>query len=314
RLAMLLEAKGDLKQANFYLRQYSATRDSIFTLESHKQLAEMQALHESQRQQLEIERLEQDNEINAMRYDRSRYAVISLGGMMVIIILFAILLIRQNSIRNQQRVLENQQKLFRSQMNPHFIFNSLTNIQHYIFSKDSYTAGKYLAIFAKLMRNILNNSRQERITLRNEVETIQQYLDLQKLRMDEKLEYSLEVDEDLDQEIVEIPPMLAQPFIENAIEHGLRNKEGAGILSIRIMKNGKSLIYEIEDNGVGRKKAAEYMEKRHRDHQSMAVSLTRSRLQSLWGRKKVKALKIIDLMDAEGNARGTRVLLKVPGF
>ncbi len=314
RLAEFLEGQGDLAGANFYLRQYLAARDTIFTIETHRQLAELQALHESQQQAMEIQRLEQANELNEFRIDRSRYITISLGGMLVIILLFAILMIRQNAIRNQQRVLENQQKLFRSQMNPHFIFNSLTNIQHYIFSKDSYAAGKYLAIFARLMRNILNNSRQERISLRTEVETISQYLDLQKLRMEEKLEYTLEVDEDLDQEIIEIPPMLAQPFIENAIEHGLRNMERIGHLSIRIRQEEDSLVYEIKDDGIGRKKAAEFLEKKHKDHQSMAVNLTRSRLQSLWGRKNVKALEIIDLEDEEGNATGTKVVLRIPGY
>ena len=311
-LADMFEDQGDLSNANFYLHQYIISRESIFTLESHRQLAELQALHESQRQQMEIGRLEQANELSALRNDRSRYAIISLGGVLVILLLFTILMIRQTSIRNQQRILENQQKLFRSQMNPHFIFNSLTNIQHYIFSKDSYTAGKYLAIFAKLMRNILNNSRLEKITLRTEVETIQQYLDLQKLRMEEKLEYMLDLAEDLDLETMEVPPMLAQPFIENAIEHGLRNKEGVGHLSVRIRQHARSLVYEIEDDGIGRSKAAEFMEARHEEHQSMAVSLTRSRLQNLWGRKQVKALEIIDLTDAIGNAAGTRVVMKVP--
>jgi len=314
-LAGLYEERGNISLSNKYLKDYILFHDSVFTLETHQQLVEMQAFHESQQQQLQILHLEQENELTSLRAERSQYVIISLGGIVIIVLLFVVLFFRQINIRNQQRTLLNQQQLFRSQMNPHFIFNSLTNIQHYIFQKDSLSAGKYLAVFAKLMRNILNNSNKELIALRHEVETISQYLDLQQLRMEDKLEYEIDVDEALDPELTEIPPMLAQPFIENAIEHGIRNKEGKGFVSVRITKNDQALIYEIEDNGVGRKKVAELQKNKKKGHESMAVSLTRSRLQSLWGRRKPgNILEIIDLEDSEGNPLGTLVRFKVPSF
>ncbi|MCD4723571.1 MAG: tetratricopeptide repeat protein [Bacteroidales bacterium] len=312
-LAALYDEKGDLNLSNKYLKDYILLHDSVFTLETHKQLAEMQALHEAQQRTRQISQLEQENQLKELNVKQSRYIIIILGGIVIIIIIFAILFLRQANIRNEQKALLNQQQLFRSQMNPHFIFNSLTNIQHYIFQKDPLSAGKYLALFAKLMRNILNNSRLESISLKNELETISQYLELQQLRMEDKLEYEIDVDEALDAEITAIPPMLAQPFIENAIEHGIRNKEGSGKVSVRIRKDEDCIVYEIKDDGVGRKKVAEIQEDKKKDHKSMAVSLTRSRLQSLWGRKKPeKVLEILDLEDSEGNPSGTLVRFRVP--
>jgi len=312
-MAELYEDKGDIHQANRYLKDYIVFNDSVFSIETHKQFAEMQAFHESQQKELEILQLEQTNKLSSLRADRNQYIIISLGGIVIIILLFAVLFIRQIRIHNDQKILINQQQLFRSQMNPHFIFNSLTNIQHYIFSKDSLSAGKYLAVFAKLMRSILNNSRKEIISLRDEIATIEQYLKLQQLRMEDKLEYDIEVDERLDPDLIEIPPMLAQPFIENSIEHGIRNKEGKGTVRIRIKKDEECIIYEVEDNGVGRSKASELEADKQKDHESMAVSLTRSRLQSLWGRKKPEnVLQIIDLEGTTGNPCGTLVRFKVP--
>ena len=312
-LAALYEEKGDFNLSNKYLKDYILLHDSVFTLETHKQLAEMQALHEAQQRTRQISQLEQENQLKELNVKQSRYIIIILGGIVIIIILFAILFLRQANIRNEQKALLNQQQLFRSQMNPHFIFNSLTNIQHYIFSKDSFSAGKYLAVFAKLMRNILNNSRLESISLKNELETISQYLELQQLRMEDKLDYEIDVDEALDVEITAIPPMLAQPFIENAIEHGIRNKEGSGKVLVRIRKDEDCIIYEIEDDGVGRKKVAEIQEDKRKDHESMAVSLTRSRLHSLWGRRKPgKVMEILDLEDSDGNPLGTLVRFRVP--
>jgi tetratricopeptide (TPR) repeat protein len=314
-MAGIYEKQGNSAGANQYLNEYILLHDSVFSLEAHRQLAEMQALHEYQQQQLQITQLGQENELNMLRAARSQYVIISLGGILIIILLFAILFIRQIRIRNEQKTLINQQQLFRSQMNPHFIFNSLTNIQHYIFSKDSLSAAKYLAIFAKLMRGILNNSRKELISLRDEISTIEQYLELQQLRLEDKLEYILEVDNNLDTELSEIPPMLAQPFIENAIEHGIRNKKYGGIVVVRINKENGYILYEVEDNGVGREKASKIKSDKPQDHESMAVTLTRTRLQNLWGRKKPgKVFEIIDLRDDKGNPSGTLVRFKVPGF
>jgi tetratricopeptide (TPR) repeat protein len=313
-LAGLYEGRGELVPANRYLREYLLLHDSVFSLETHRQLAEMQAHHESQQKQMQIDRLGQENELNSLRADRSQYVIISLGGILILLLLFAIILIRQIQIRNQQEAMLVRQQLFRSQMNPHFIFNSLTNIQHFIFSKDSLSAGRYLAVFAKLMRSILNNSRRETITLHEEVDTIRQYLGLQQLRLEDKLSYGIEVDDALEPEITLIPPMLAQPFIENAIEHGIKNMEsGKGKVVVRIQKEDGHILYEVDDNGVGRERSGKMKAEKHSVHASTAVSLTRTRLQHLWGRKRPQGFfEIIDKEHEDGAPAGTLVRLKIP--
>lgn len=313
-LARLYEVQGEVALTNRYLKRYILLHDSAFTLETHRQLAELQAHHESQQKQMQIDRLEQDNELNSLRADRSQYVIISLGGILILLLLFAIILIRQIQIRNQQEAMLVRQQLFRSQMNPHFIFNSLTNIQLFIFSKDPLSAGRYLAVFAKLMRSILNNSRRETITLREEVDTIGQYLMLQQLRLEDKLSYGIEVDDALEPEITLIPPMLAQPFIENAIEHGIRNMEsGKGKVVVRIQKEDGHILYEVDDDGAGRKRSGEMKAGKNSVHASTAVSLTRTRLQHLWGRKRPQGFfEIIDKENEDGTPAGTLVRLKIP--
>jgi len=312
-LAELYENAGNQSMAVYFLKEYILFHDSVFKIETHRQLSEMQALHESQQQQMTIRQLNQENELNIYRANRSEYVIISLGAIVIIILLFVVLFIRQVQLRNQQSAMLNQQQLFRVQMNPHFIFNSLTHIQHYIFARDPMKAGKYLAVFAKLMRNILEHSRCDQITLREEIETISRYLELQQLRFENKLVYELIVDESLDQDLTEIPPMLAQPFIENAIEHGIRNKEGRGSVFVRIFTRDHAIVFEIEDDGIGRKKAALLKEKKQHNHQSTAVILTQSRLQNLWGKKKPNDIfEIRDLYDLNGSPAGTLVRFLIP--
>lgn len=313
-LAKLYENSGNINQALLFLKNYTVFKDSVFKIETHRQLSEMQALHESQQQRMIITQLSQENELNIYRASRSKYVIISLGAIVIMILLFGVLFIRQVQLRNQQAAMLIQEQLFRVQMNPHFIFNSLTNIQHFIFEQDPLKAGKYLAVFAKLIRSILEHSRKDMITLREEIETITRYLELQQLRLENKLEFELKIDDSIDQDITEIPPMLAQPFIENAIEHGIMHKRtGIGKVTISIQEKERFLLLMIEDNGVGRKKAGELRTARLEKHESLAVGLTRTRLQGLWGRKKPNdVFSIIDLEDESGSPCGTLVCLRIP--
>ena len=170
----------------------------------------------------------------------------------VIVLSFIIYLIRNHyhRIRYEQKAHKLEKQLLRSQMNPHFIFNSLTAIQGYFFDNQN-AAITYLARFSKLVRQILENSRVEYVSMENEIKTIENYLSLQQLRFSSKFDYSIEVDPGINREMMHIPPMLAQPFVENAIEHGIMHKMGKGHIWIKYRMNNGMIDITVEDDGIG---------------------------------------------------------------
>jgi sensor histidine kinase YesM len=154
---------------------------------------------------------------------------------------------------------------------------------------------------------------EEYVPLEKEISTIENYLELQKVRYGGKFDFKITVDENIDEEILLIPPMLAQPFIENAIEHGIRHKETPGHIDIRFRLKDGLIRVEVEDDGVGREKAHEIESKQTSSHRSMATSITRDRLNTLNKKLKKKIrLEIIDLKDASGQGYGTRVEFEIP--
>jgi LytS/YehU family sensor histidine kinase len=164
-----------------------------------------------------------------------------------------------------------------------------------------------------LVRDVLDNSAEEYVSIENEIAAIQNYLELQKVRYAGKFDFVMLVEEQIDQENTLIPPMLAQPFIENAIEHGIRHKETTGKISIRFMLEDSLIRFEVEDDGIGRERAREIEHSRNINHRSMSTSITHDRLFALnkKQRKKIK-MEIVDLKDDQGNACGTKVSFGIP--
>ena len=225
-------------------------------------------------------------------------------------------------VRLEKHVLELEQKALRLQMNPHFIFNALQSINGYIARNDSAEARKYLAKFGKLMRMTLENSRTPYTSIEQETELLYNYTMLEAMSQGDRFETIIEVDENIRHESTFIPVMLIQPFVENAIIHGLKHKiEGGGKLYIRFKLEGKEkgehgdqryIICEIEDNGVGRKKSAEYEAGIRKDHKSAALEITRERLAQMnEGDKPKSSVEIIDVEDAQGQALGTKVVVRI---
>ena len=210
-----------------------------------------------------------------------------------------------------------QLKALRAQMNPHFMFNALNSIQYYINSNDREFAGKCLAQFAKLMRASLEYSELEVISLENEIEFLEDYLLInQQLRFENRLEYTLTVDEDIEEDIIGVPTMIVQPYIENAIEHGIRPKK-SGLIKIEFkLVDDTAILCIIEDNGVGRARAREIqaLDDYHLKHKSRGTSITEKRLEILHASKKnAFFVKTIDLIDPLSNKPiGTRVEIQIP--
>ncbi len=211
-----------------------------------------------------------------------------------------------------------QLKALRAQMNPHFVFNALNSVQQFITSDDPTAAAKYLAQFALLMRQSLEYSDLEIISLEKELEFLRNYLDINvNLRFENKLEFKINVDEEIEEDIYGVPTMIIQPYVENSIEHGIRSKPN-GLIKIEFkLKDEDTLLCVVEDNGVGREKARQLQEKNKdiKSHRSLGTKITQERLEILQNKKvdDEEIVKIIDLIDPfSGEALGTRVEVLVP--
>jgi LytS/YehU family sensor histidine kinase len=174
-------------------------------------------------------------------------------------------------------------------------------------------ASIYLSRFSHLVRNILDNSIEEYVPMQKEIETIRHYLELQQVRYSGQFTYNLTVDEKIDEDNMMIPPMLAQPFIENAIEHGIGQKETTGHIEVRFRLAKNLILFEVEDDGIGREKSREIESKQKRVHRSLSTSITHDRLIRLNKKLKTKIrMEITDLKDNHGGACGTRVTFGIP--
>jgi len=213
-------------------------------------------------------------------------------------------------------MMELEHTALQAQMNPHFIFNCLNSIQQYIFNQDVFEANKYIAGFSKLIRATLQNSSKAFIPLSDEISYLSGYLALEKLRFKEKMDYSIEVDPELDDRICIIPPMLIQPYVENSMRHGLRHKSvGNGYIHIKFERSGNRLFVTVEDNGIGRKKAAVFKTREHIEYQSKGMALTENRIRMMNSKYNSGiVIRVVDLEDQAGQPAGTRVVMEFPLF
>ena len=213
----------------------------------------------------------------------------------------------------EKELAELKVTLLRSQMNPHFIFNSLNSIKLYIINNEKENAVYYLNKFSKLIRKILATTREKQITLAEEIETIELYLNIENIRFENQIKYSIALDKKLNVDTIKIPCLILQPFIENAIWHGLSSKKDK-LLSITIKAEKQSFVKIcIQDNGIGRQRSAEINEKKLLKKTSIGINLTKERLKLFYKDYSNKhSLKFADLFDKDKNPIGTRVDLVIP--
>jgi ligand-binding sensor domain-containing protein len=249
--------------------------------------------------------------------------LIGIIGLLSIIFWLRLRLIERRN-RIEQALRQSQLAALQVQMNPHFIFNALNSIQEFILLNEKRLANEYLGKFADLMRLTLDMSTQAEVSLPDEIKHLELYLALEKLRF-EDLIYEIEIDKDLAAHEISIPAMLIQPYLENALKHGLLHQKNNRRLWLRFYKKinektsnsltMKVLVCEIEDNGIGRKKSEELKQNRPQKHKSFATSATQKRLDILnHNRKQAILLQIEDLVDEANGESGTRVRLEIPIF
>jgi sensor histidine kinase YesM len=214
----------------------------------------------------------------------------------------------------KQQIAQTEITALRAQMNPHFIFNCLNSIQYFTAKNDSESASNYLAKFSKLIRLVLENSRSEKVTLQNELDTLRLYIEMEAMRFQNKLSYQLNIANDVEQDYVQIPPLLLQPFVENAIWHGLMHKEEGGTIIIDVTTDDFMLLrVTVTDNGVGRQKAAEFKSKTATKNKSFGMKVTAERIELINQLYKTETqIQIIDLKNTDREAIGTKVIIEIP--
>lgn len=299
-------AKGDFKSAFAALKTHIMYKDSLSGVDMQSRIAEIETRYETDQKNNEIATLTKQAQIDDLKIREQKFWLFSVIFLVILIAAAGILITRQRSLKTRFRIGAMEQKFLRSQMNPHFIFNALASIQKYMMIKDTVLASAYLAKFGKLMRQILEHSREEFITLSDEIDTLQNYLDIQKLRFGDRLEYNITLSDDLDASRTRIPPMFAQPFIENALEHGIYNIE-EGRIDINFRKEGDLVRVEILDNGRGLAVKA-----KERSHNSLATRITQERLQIISGAIRKKLEYSIENRRSGQDILGTIVKLTVP--
>lgn len=221
-----------------------------------------------------------------------------------------------NQVRTafEMKIAETEMTALRAQMNPHFIFNCLNSIKLYTLENNSQTASEYLTKFSRLIRLVLENSRSEKVTLQKELETLKLYIELEAMRFKDKVQYKINVGPHIDQQYIEMPPLLLQPYVENAIWHGLMHKQAGGHITIDIAQPSEYLLHiEISDDGIGREMAKKHKSKSATSQKSFGLKMTAERLDAINHIYQTKTeVKIVDLVDTGGNAAGTKVIIEIP--
>ncbi|NCB84590.1 MAG: hypothetical protein EOM44_08895 [Bacteroidia bacterium] len=308
-LARIGEKTGDWKSAFKHYLDYKNGMDSIRNAETENTIHDLEIKYQTSEKEKKIAELNNDIELKNLQINRNKYIIFSLTIFSLLVILLFLYLNTRNRLRQQMKQAELQQKLLRSQLNPHFIFNAIGSIQSYMYRNDAKNASSYLTRFALLMRAILEQSSEDQIPLSEEVKMLENYLSLEKLRKNDAFQYRITVDNDIDTDETVLPSMLIQPFAENAIKHAFQTDSEENMLSISFSKSGNTLHIEVADNGIGINQTAQ----QEKNHQSMASEIFEQRMKILGRKWKNKTyFSVHDL--SESGSRGTRVVFGIPLF
>lgn len=307
-LATLYEKNGRTTDA---LKTYQKYSEAVTRTEQQTEVNQQQKA-ELIRKQKEIETI--SNEVVAGQREEQtllQQQQLIIYGLLAII---AIILVTSYFIyKNAQASKRANQllalKSLRGQMNPHFIFNALNSVNQFISQNDERSANKYLSEFSKLMRLVLENSQEDFITLQKEEEIISLYVKLEHYRFRDKFDYTVLIDETLNKEAIQLPPMLIQPYIENAVWHGLRYKQDKGTLKLEFVRNNGNMQVSITDNGIGRAKSAQLKTENQKKHNSTGLKNIQERLQILNTVYKTNYTVHIEDLANDG---GTRVIISIP--
>jgi tetratricopeptide (TPR) repeat protein len=312
-------------------QQYVTLKDSLLNADKARQLSELQVKYETEQKEKELLAKNKAIELLEVRSASERRVRVSLliaflfmAGMVVVLYKRYTLkkraqeeLARKNlEIANKNREIEEvnkelEKRMLRAQMDPHFIFNCLNGIQHFITANDKHNALRYLSRFSQLVRQVLENSVNTIVPLADELRLLELYIELEALRFGQRFEHEIAVDPDLDIHNIEVPFLLLQPYVENAIQHGLRHRPAGGRLSISLRRSGANVCCVVEDNGVGRNHARR-LDGVRSDHRPRGMALAEQRLTLFNKKQSRKTLVRIEDLNESSRSSGTKVIITIP--
>lgn len=271
-MAIIYQKRGNTQKIISLYKQYLSNLEDLINNDVEIVDSKLIAITEEKIAQLEAEKKLKDQLIR--KKNTFNYVLIFASTILLGLLLFIIKTLNSIKIKNKKIELQS----LRREMNPHFVFNSLNSINNYIAQNDELAANKYLSAYSNLMRSTMENSNKDFISLSTELELLKRYLDLEQLRFSDKFSYTISVDENIDCDTIEIPNMLIQPQVENAIWHGLRYKETKGLLQLDFVLHNKQLLIKIEDDGIGFTKSQLLKTKNQQSHNSIGIKNTKNRI------------------------------------
>ena len=313
-LSDLAAKQGDHKKALEYYRMAQHYDDEISNDRNLRYVNDMIVKYEADKKTNQIKALAKDNEAVKQRLQKNKTTFLISGIILIFLAGLFYVLYRQYQLKNDKKLLTLEQTMLRSQMNPHFLFNSLNSIKLYIINNEKKNAVHYLNKFSKLVRKILEASSLKEIPLAEELETVELYMNIENIRFSNEIDFKITVDEGIDTQLVKIPSLILQPFLENALWHGLSSKEGEKKIGLHVSRDNDGFIdITITDNGVGRQAAEKIKEGKVLKRKSVGIDITKERLANFSrDYQNYFNVEILDMFDKLHKATGTKVVLHIP--
>lgn len=314
KLSDFEQVRGNYKAAYDYYKKADEFDEEISSATNFRYMNDVIVKYEADKKNNQISVLAKENEIVRLRLRKNQTTLLVSALIVGLISSILYILYRQYQSKNEKRVLSLEQNMLRSQMNPHFLFNSLNSIKLYIINNEQKNAVHYLNKFSKLVRKILEASSLKEITLAEELETVELYMNIENIRFSNEIKFSINVCDEINPEAVKIPSLALQPFLENSLWHGLSPKEGEKIISLNVLKKTAGHVtIEIVDNGVGRGAAQVNKENRVLKRKSVGIRITKERFANFSkDYQNSFDVDIVDLFDENGKPKGTKVILDIP--
>ena len=313
QISILREQQGNYKEALAFHQKFTKEQSKILNNKNRQMVTDLVIKQLKKESQHKLQELGKKNKIVTNKLNQTKKSFYFTSLLSLLAILIILLLYYRYKLKSHSKLVNMEQDLLRAQMNPHFIFNSLNSIKLFIIQNRAKDAVKYLSKFSKFVRSILQSTFGKEMTLEEEINTLKLYVDIENIRFNNPVHFDLEVDERLNIDQISIPPLLTQPFVENALWHGLSLKETDKVLSVSIQSLDKNHFrIVITDNGVGRKRAMKIKAARTFKRESVGIKLSKERLK--YFSKKYKGQGSIIIEDLYENTKpiGTKVIIVVP--